>query len=319
MKERRLAWATVVALTVLGCTRIAARIRAMRQARLDWGESVWRLTYDVALVSEKRDGRLRMALPCDTRNARIIREEFTRPGLWMDIVRNERTQGREAVAVTRSSHPIRLVAEFDVHVDSQSPWPRDPASKKMSARVRASYLKAEKMIQTADPSVRQVLNRLTGQKAHTSQLVDRIFEHCADVLARSDTRGPSDAATVLAEGSATVEGRARAMVALCRAAGLPARLVSGFVLHSREAATPHVWVEVYTRKEQGWQPYDPERGYFGELPGSYLPARRGGVEVVRFENVDDAQVRYSIRQVQPFVTHSREGRGGVVGHTVPLK
>ena len=69
----------------------------------------------------------------------------------------------------------------------------------------------------------------------------------------------------------------------------------------------------------GWQPYDPERGYFGELPGSYLPARRGGVEVVRFENVDDAQVRYSIRQVQPFVTHSREGRGGVVGHTVPLK
>ena len=312
MREQRLAWAVVFALTVLGCTAIAARIQAMRKARLDWGESVWRLTYDIALVAGKPGGRLCMALPCDTQNARVIREEFTRPGLWLDIVRNERTQGREAVAITRSSQPIRLVAEFDVHVRSQSPWPRDPASKKMSARVRASYLRAERKIQTADPAVQHVLNRLTGRKAHKSHLVNQVFDYCAEVIARSDARGPSEAATVLAEGSATVEGRARAMVALCRAAGLPARLVVGFVLHRREAATPHVWVEVYTKKEQGWRPYDPERGYSGELPASHLPVRRGGVEIVRFENIDDTQVRFSVRQMQPFAAHLGGGRGGAV-------
>ena len=310
MKERRLAWAVAVALTLLGCAGIVARLRSMRQARLDWGATVWRLTYDVSFLARGLGGRLRVALPYDTQHARVIREEFTRPGLRMDLVRGKRTVRREAVAVARAAESIRFLAEFDIHVSPESKWSRDDGSKKMSASVRASYLQSEKLIQTTDPAILGVMSRLRDQRGDRSLLVERAFEYCTDTIAQSSGRGPADAATVLRDGIGTTEGRARAMVALCRAGGMPARLVAGFILHGLGTTNPHVWVEVYGKKKGGWLPYDPERGYSGELPASYLPVRRGGVEIIRFQDAELSQVRFSVRRLQPISTYFRRDHTG---------
>ena len=313
MRERRLAWAAVVALAVFGCAGIVARTLTMRKTRLDRGDTVWRLAYDASFIAKGPGARLRVALPYDTQYARVVREEFTRPGLWMDIVRSGKTGGREAVAVTHAAQPIRFLAEFDIHMSPEGKWSSNDGDKKMPASVRASYLRSEKLIQTSDPAVPLVLSRLRGPGIGRNHLVERIYDYCNDALAPTGDRGPRDAATVLRLGTGSVAGCARSMVALCRASGIPARLVTGFVLHdSPGTATTHVWVEVYTKKRKEWLAYDPEKGYSGELPASHLPVRRGGAEVIRFENVEDAQVRFSIRQIQPLTTYLGRERAGPV-------
>jgi len=45
------------------------------------------------------------------------------------------------------------------------------------------------------------------------------------------------------------------MVALCRAKGIPARSVYGYVTNYYNT-TRHAWVEVYSKK-YGWVPFDP--------------------------------------------------------------
>ena len=107
--------------------------------------------------------------------------------------------------------------------------------------------------------------------------------------------GAGDAARALETGEATVAGRARAMVALCRAARLPARLVSGFLLEEAPQAQPHVWLE--TRVNDQWRAYDPERGLAEPLPADALPVRRGGAAIVRATDARELDVGFSMEQL----------------------
>ena len=91
--------------------------------------------------------------------------------------------------------------------------------------------------------------------------------------------GRSDAEGALRDGIASPLGRARAMIALCRVSGIPARPVTGFLLKESRAHEPAAWIEAYHGSR--WIPYDPERGYAGHLPPYFLPIRRDGVEIVR--------------------------------------
>ena len=73
-----------------------------------------------------------------------------------------------------------------------------------------------------------------------------------------DERRPQDAASVLARRTARCSGLANASVALLRAAGFPARPVSG-ILVTPDGPVPHRWLEVYL-DGAGWVPGDPTLG-----------------------------------------------------------
>ena len=72
--------------------------------------------------------------------------------------------------------------------------------------------------------------------------------------------------------------RARTMVTLCRAMGIPARLVTGFEIEQADNTPAAVWVEVFYN--QRWVPFDTENGYSQTLPSDYVPVRRGGDPIV---------------------------------------
>ena len=299
MKEQRIAIIAVIVLALLGIAGIGLRIRAMRQARLAVGDTVWRVTYDIAVAGRRKAGvRIHVALPYDTPQARLFRETFTRSGLWTDVLVGQKTRGREVVAVALNpSEPARFLAELDIHVSPRSAPLRGLETEVLSAKARMPYLRTEKLIQVRDPRVMGVLTALTQRKMARSELLTHIFEHCSETIAMSRGYAPADAATALQEGTATTVGRARAMVALCRASGMPARLVTGFVLENVERANAHTWVEVYDKKS--WAPYDPGMGYAGEVPPNYLPVCRNGTAVVRASKGAQCQVKYSIRPIPP--------------------
>src|SRR6185295_1515423 len=73
--------------------------------------------------------------------------------------------------------------------------------------------------------------------------------------------------------------RARALLALLRAVGVPARLVGGLRLADQgEKRATNAWVEAWVGKE--WLPLDPAGGYFGTLPNSYLAIYRGDLPLI---------------------------------------
>jgi hypothetical protein len=66
------------------------------------------------------------------------------------------------------------------------------------------------------------------------------------------------------------DSRAKALVcaALCRAAGIPARIVTGIIY--AEGPTDHTWVEVYLGEEAGWGPIDPTLGEADRINAAHI-------------------------------------------------
>jgi hypothetical protein len=147
----------------------------------------------------------------------------------------------------------------------------------------------------AQAVVGRVLKGVGREKAVKTDVLKHIFAYCTERIARNEETRDADAGRVLTEGAGSTLGRARAMVALCRAARFPARLAAGLVLRESENAQPHVWVQVYSGNE--WLSYDPENGYSAELPVRYLPLREDGTEIVRVSNAEGVETRFSVQRL----------------------
>lgn len=86
------------------------------------------------------------------------------------------------------------------------------------------------------------------------------------------------AAHALAAGHGDCTEQAYLLVALARAAGLPARVVGGFVVDRSVALSAeryHNWAEV--RIDSGWRVVDPHGGAFDDRSGRYIATNRGGL------------------------------------------
>ncbi len=115
-----------------------------------------------------------------------------------------------------------------------------------------------------------------------------IFDYLRKVLHYKRIGGWDIAPTVIRRGSGSCSEYTFAYIALCRAAGLPARYVGAVVIRGEEACFDfvyHRWVEVYL-PEYGWIPVDPSRGdqewpsdqakSFGFLDNTFLITTQGG-------------------------------------------
>ncbi len=91
---------------------------------------------------------------------------------------------------------------------------------------------------------------------------------------------PQDAATVLRTGSGRCSGLANVSVALLRAAGFPARTVSG-VLVGEKGPVPHRWLECHL-PGAGWVPSDPTLGLWVISP-RHVAFDRSVAELPRIE------------------------------------
>jgi len=88
------------------------------------------------------------------------------------------------------------------------------------------------------------------------------------VYRRRDEQGVQSSAQTLVRGSGSCRDYAVLLMELCRALGLAARFVSGYLYESSASgATPqsppsmHAWAEVYL-PGAGWRGLDPTRGVF---------------------------------------------------------
>jgi len=297
INRNRAAILTAAILTIVCATCAWLRIKHTWIPVWAQGSGAWRLTYDISF-SSATGGKVQIAIPDSTPYSRLFRETFSHQGIWVDLLQNKRTQGREASVVSMAGNKKgRFFAHFDIHLkpDRQSKLP--PVEEKMAANDRAYYLRSEKDFQITSPKLSDIMNQLTNQKTTKTELLSRIFDYCVENIVKKEKGAFADATNTLENGTGNTLGRARAMVALCRVSKIPARVVAGFILENTQEAQVHYWVEAFSQKK--WLSYDPENGYSDQLPINFLPVSRDSIDIVRGPDTLIYQSRYSIKRLLP--------------------
>jgi len=137
------------------------------------------------------------------------------------------------------------------------------------------YLRPSKSAQSDDAAIRDLAQALTCRSRREADAVCRIARWTFGNLSYAPGRyiDVIDACTALSTRCAQCRGYANLFIALARAAGIPARLVTGYTLrgslyipiNSDESehlsmdvpSASHAWVEIWY-PEVGWIPYDPQ-------------------------------------------------------------
>ena len=139
----------------------------------------------------------------------------------------------------------------------------------------APYLKSSRLAESDDPAIFNLAIFLTRDLATEAEAVARIarwtFNHID--YAEGNYIPEVDASSTLQNRCAQCRGYANLFIALARAAGIPARMVTGYTLSGSmnvplssdglshlsmdSPSSPHAWVEIWY-PGAGWTPYDPQ-------------------------------------------------------------
>ncbi len=148
------------------------------------------------------------------------------------------------------------------------------------------YLQSELHIESNNPRIKALADQLSADQPTPCAKVRAFYDYIGDHLVYSFNGQSWGAQAALGPMGADCSEFSSLLVALSRAAGIPARYVEGLVyLQAAEsglARTEHAWVEVFL-PEVGWTPVDPTLGraatlrerYFGHFPPNHILITRG--------------------------------------------
>ncbi len=139
-----------------------------------------------------------------------------------------------------------------------------------------------------DPFIQKTVKKVVGDETRPYWVARRIFDYVRETLEYEMVGGWNTAPVVLQRGTGSCSEYTFSFIALCRAAGLPARYVGAVVVRGDDASIDrafHRWPEVYL-PNFGWIPMDPQGGddplsrdramNIGHLPNRFLITTQGG-------------------------------------------
>ncbi|MEW5993104.1 MAG: transglutaminase domain-containing protein [Candidatus Zixiibacteriota bacterium] len=156
------------------------------------------------------------------------------------------------------------------------------------ADIRKTYLVNDTKFDLDNPVIRKAVKAAIGDETNAYWIARRIYNYVLDHVQYELARGWNVAPTVLERGTGSCSEYSFVFIAMCRAAGIPARYVGSVVIRGDDASWDNVyhrWVEIYL-PTYGWLPVDPSRGdsdwpasqanSFGFLNDSFLITTVGG-------------------------------------------
>lgn len=130
------------------------------------------------------------------------------------------------------------------------------------ADVRKQYLADTPKFDLKNPVIVDAVKQAVGRERNPYWIARKVYRHLHQKMHYERIGGWDVAPKVLARGAGSCSEYSYVFIAMCRAAGLPARYVGALVVR-RDAASfddvYHRWVEVYL-PPYGWVPVDPSRG-----------------------------------------------------------
>lgn len=147
------------------------------------------------------------------------------------------------------------------------------------------YVQPEDLIQSNDPRIIAKVQEITSVEDSPYEKIGEIYEfvveHVQYVL-QDEERG---ALWALVNGTGDCSEHSYLFVALCRAAGIPSRVQTGFVFHSVDETLEdgHMWAEYYL-ENYGWVPVDPTWRMFNKLDAKHLGTMQSVPDTIPYAN-----------------------------------
>ncbi|MBN1846112.1 MAG: hypothetical protein JW810_10550 [Sedimentisphaerales bacterium] len=154
--------------------------------------------------------------------------------------------------------------------------------------IRRRYTANGSKYLTDDDYIQTLVKKIVGQENNPYYIARKIFDHVRENLEYKLEGGWNAAPVVLKRGTGSCSEYSFCFIALCRAAGLPARYVGAIVVRDDDASMDdvyHRWPEVYL-PGYGWVPVDPQGGdkplprdralRIGSLANRFLITTQGG-------------------------------------------
>jgi transglutaminase-like putative cysteine protease len=154
--------------------------------------------------------------------------------------------------------------------------------------IRESYLVNDEKFDYQNPVIQKALQEAVGKEQNPYWIMRKIFNYLRDHMTYELSGGWNTAPAVLQRGNGSCSEYTFVFLAMCRAAGLPARYAGSIAVRGDDASLDdvfHRWAEVYL-PHYGWIPVDPSGGdqplpedqanYIGHLANRYLITTLGG-------------------------------------------
>ena len=189
---------------------------------------------------------------------------------------------------------------------------------KIPEKLKKLYIIDKDKYQIYHPVIQNAVKKAVGDEKNVYWIVRNIFDYLRENMYYERSGGWNTAPTVLARGNGSCSEYSFVFIAMCRAAGVPARYV-GSVAERGEAASMddvyHRWVEVYM-PGYGWIPIDPSGGdqvspakqahYFGHLSKRFLITTQSGGNSKYMDWTYNSNIHY-ISEPQTFVVNEAFG------------
>lgn len=154
--------------------------------------------------------------------------------------------------------------------------------------IRSTFLQDDEKYQLKHPVILQAVKEAVGNESNPYWIARKIYNFLMPRMYYEMTGGWNTSPTVLKRGNGSCSEYTFVYIAMCRAAGLPARYVGSMVVRGDDASYDdvfHRWVEVYL-PNYGWIPVDPSGGdkesprdqadNFGALANRFYITTQGG-------------------------------------------
>jgi hypothetical protein len=128
--------------------------------------------------------------------------------------------------------------------------------------IKKEYLVDGSKYCLTDPCICKTSKEIVGGETNCYEIARKIFEYLHDKVRYEMTDGWDTAPKILERGTGSCSEFSVAFIALCRAAGLPARYVGSVVVRKDDASSDtvfHRWPEIYL-PNYGWVPFDASSG-----------------------------------------------------------
>jgi hypothetical protein len=207
--------------------------------------------YDVAPTSPGGSVRLRLPLPVEDPSLRNLQLTLAPVEGATHSVLPGCVDYRFAPAQTG-----RVVLAFDATFEALLDGGAEGG---LSAAERELFTRPSEGFIVADDAMPALAHSLADASLGGGEATERFFAHLLNTLALGvfrygDLASGAALSQALSTGWADCQMAASALCALCRARGIPARVVGGYPLH-RKGATTHYWAEVWIEGE-GWRTCD---------------------------------------------------------------
>ena len=248
----------------------------------------WGVELEVTARGIGGQGSVRAVLPAPDRGLVVIDERTSSDRLKFEV----RSTGDERRGIWRGriAGTRHLVHGFRVALPERN-FPIDPArSAPVPAAIREAYGESTALYPSLASEVSELLETLgmPGENDPAGRLLS-LFAFVTDEVALASA-GTQDALLTLEGREGALAGKARLLVTLLRAAGLPARTVLGLELRPDRSPTRALWVEAWLGGH--WKPAFIDRGTVGVLPADHLILGYDRLEPVSATGVEAFSHRY---------------------------